>query len=253
MTYYISILGSSIHSTSYAQAVTQILDWASSGESHYVCAANVHMLMEAYDSPEFQKVVNSADLVTPDGMPLVWIMRLRGFKHQERVYGPTLMLKVLTAAQDSNIPVGFLGGTRGTLDSLVKKIRVQYPHLTIAHKFSPPFKELSAGEDRSLTKKINSSGIRILFVGLGCPKQEKWMHTHRGQIPAVMIGVGAAFDFHSGKKRQAPKWMQQTGLEWFFRLVNEPSRLWKRYLIQNPRFVILNLIEHIRYWMGKKN
>lgn len=248
-----SILASHIHPASYPAVIAQISDWAKTGESRYVCAANVHMVMEAYDHPEFRRVVNSADLVTPDGMPLVWILRSRGFKNQERVYGPTLMLKVLEKAEEESIPVGFLGGKPDVLYKLVEKIQNRFPHLNVAYTHSPAFSDIHVAEDQSTINQVKASGIRILLIGLGCPKQETWMYAHRGEINAVMIGVGAAFDFHAGSVKQAPRWMQQSGLEWLFRLSREPARLWKRYLILNPRFVILSLIEQIRYWIGKNH
>jgi len=208
-----------------------------------VFAANVHMLMEAYDSPEFMKIVNSADMVTPDGMPLVWMLRLKGRKKQERVYGPTLMLHVLEAATRDGIPVGFYGSNDEVLDQLVINMKERYPGLKIVYSFSPPYRELSTAEDQVICEQIQNSGARILFVGLGCPKQEIWMADHRGKVNAVMVGVGAAFDFHAGIKPQAPAWMQAVGLEWFFRLFHEPKRLARRYLYNNPRFVVLALLE----------
>ena len=235
------ILGVSIHTTNYKAAVTQISFWAERKESRYVCAANVHMVMEAHDFPSFMQVVNDADLVTPDGMPLVWTMRRLGVPDQERVYGPELMIKLIEASEQSSIPVGFYGSAPEVLESLVKKIRNEYHFINIAYSFSPPFRPLSVEEDAKIVNDINSSGARILFVGLGCPKQERWMAQHKGKIYAVMIGVGAAFDFYAGAKPQAPVWMQKRGLEWLYRFFQEPRRLWKRYLHHNPRFIILVL------------
>ena len=189
------------------------------------------------------KVVNSADLVTPDGMPLVWMLRLKGYPDQQRVYGPTLMLHVLEAAANENIPVGFYGSSPEVLQSLLTRLQVRFPNLKVDYSFSPPFQEMSQQEDAEIIKQINTSSARILFVGLGCPKQEKWMAEHRGKINAVMLGVGAAFDFHAGLKSQAPSWMQKTGLEWIYRLVTEPRRLWRRYLYHNPRFVFLAILD----------
>lgn len=237
------ILGVRVDALDYSSAVQQICDWTRTAQSRYVCLANVHMLMEARDSPEIATIVNSADLVTPDGMPLVWMLRLKGYRTQERVYGPTLMLCVVEAAARENLPVGFYGGTPEVLEALVKKVRMRNSELRAAYSFSPPFRELSEAEDEEITAAINASGVRILFVGLGCPKQEKWMAAHRGRIHAVMLGVGAAFDFHAGAKPQAPLILQRLGLEWLFRLLHEPRRLWRRYLYHNPRFVVLALAE----------
>jgi len=248
----ISILGTLVHLTKYQSVVEQVTGLALANKSSSIVCANVHMMMEAYDSAEFREVVNSADIVTPDGMPLVWLMRMRGNKGQERVYGPTLMLKILEAAEERGILVGFLGASSDTLELLVQKMLQRYPGLKIAYQCSPPFQALSDEEDQHITDAIRDSGAKILFVGLGCPKQEKWIHAHKKRIPAVMVGVGAAFDFHAGVKKQAPGWMQRTGLEWFFRLLTEPGRLWKRYFIHNPRFVILSLFEQIHYWTHPK-
>ena len=235
------ILGVSVHPTSYQEAVSQITSWAKLKESRYVCAANVHMVMEARDSRSFMQVVNDADLVTPDGMPLVWVMRRLGFPHQARVYGPDLMVELIEASARGFIPVGFYGGSPEVLADLLDRIKARHPSLNVAYSFSPPFRPLSEEEEAGIVDAINSAGVRILFVGLGCPKQERWMARHRGKIHAVMLGVGAAFDFYAGRKPQAPAWMQRSGLEWLYRLLKEPRRLWKRYLYHNPRFIVLAL------------
>jgi len=232
-----------ISSVNYFYSVMCILNWAKIFASRIVFAANVHMLMEAHDSSAFKQIVNSADLVTPDGMPLVWMMRLKGQKDQQRVYGPTLMLHVLEAAVRENVPVGFYGSSPEILRSLLARMQARFPSLKVAYSFSPPFQELSQEEDAGIVERINASSVRILFVGLGCPKQEKWMAEHRGRVNAVMLGVGAAFDFHAGVKSQAPSWMQKMGLEWLFRFAVEPRRLWRRYLYHNPRFVFLAILD----------
>jgi N-acetylglucosaminyldiphosphoundecaprenol N-acetyl-beta-D-mannosaminyltransferase len=170
-------------------------------------------------------------------------MRLKGARGQQRVYGPALMLNLLEAAARENIPVGFYGGRPEVLSQLVERMRARYTGLNVAYAFSPPFREMTSEEGDEITEAINNSGTRILFVGLGCPKQEIWMSKHRGRVQAVMLGVGAAFDFHAGVKPQAPLWMQQSGLEWLFRLLTEPRRLWKRYFYNNPRFIILAIVE----------
>jgi len=237
------ILGVSVHTTSYQAAVTQITSWAKMKESRYVCVANVHMVMEAYDSQPFMQVVNNADLVTPDGMPLVWMMRRLGAPGQERVYGPQLMIKLIEASAQNSIPIGFYGSSPQVLENLVNRIKKDYHSIEIAYSFSPPFRPLSDEEEARIVNEINSAGVRILFVGLGCPKQERWMAQHRGKICAIMIGVGAAFDFYAGAKPQAPVWMQKRGVEWLYRLLQEPRRLWKRYLYHNPRFLVLAIYQ----------
>ena len=238
-----SVLGINVSETSYADATRQIRAWSRSGESRYICIANVHVLMEAYDSDNFRGMINNADLVTPDGMPLVWMMRLKGQRDQQRVYGPTLMLHVLEITAREKIPVGFYGGKSDVLKCLEERIRKCYEGLQVVFSVSPPFSAMTADQDTQIIDQINKSGARILFVGLGCPKQEIWMAMHRDKINAVMLGVGAAFDFHAGVKPQAPAWMQNIGLEWLFRFSTEPRRLWKRYLYHNPRFVVLAMAD----------
>jgi N-acetylglucosaminyldiphosphoundecaprenol N-acetyl-beta-D-mannosaminyltransferase len=237
-----SILGMRVDPTSYDQAVDQILSWTQAEESRTVCVANVHMVMEGYDHPEFRSMVNAADLVTPDGMPLVWSLRRMGMPGQQRVYGPELTLRLLAAAEEKGIRVGFLGSTPETLELLVNKVHERFPGIRIVYAFSPPFRPISLEEDDAVVKNINDSGIRILFVGLGCPKQEKWMAAHAGRVRAVMVGVGAAFDFIAGTKKQSPIWMQPIGMEWLFRLSQEPRRLWRRYIFHNPRFMVLVML-----------
>jgi len=244
-----SIIGTRVDLTSYSHATGMVFDWSMRRESCYVCAANVHMLMEAYDSPEYREIINSADLVTPDGMPLVWMLRLKGYPDQQRVYGPMLMLHVLESAERANVPVGFYGSSPEVLQALTARMQTQFPDLKIVYSFSPPFREMSQEEDGRVIENISASGARILFVGLGCPKQERWMAEHYGKVKAVMLGVGAAFDFHAGVKSQAPAWMQKIGLEWFYRFATEPRRLWRRYLYNNPRFVFLAILDLLGYWL----
>jgi N-acetylglucosaminyldiphosphoundecaprenol N-acetyl-beta-D-mannosaminyltransferase len=233
------ILGMKVNVTSYAESVATILDWASAGQSRYVCAANVHMVMEGYDSKTFQACVNRADLVTPDGMPLVWLLRRHASRSASRVYGPDLTLHLLKAAQDAAVPVGFFGGRPEVLQALLRHFEAQYPRLQVAYSFAPPFRALTEKENAAILQEITQSCARLLFVGLGCPKQETWMAANSGDVPAVMVGVGAAFDFLSQSVRQAPGWMQAIGLEWAFRFFQEPRRLWRRYLKHNPRFLAL--------------
>lgn len=234
----ISILGMKVSQTDYQHASDLILSWARQKASKYVCVATVNNVMESYDSERFQNVMNGADLVTPDGMPVVWALRALGSKRATRVYGPDLTPIVLEKAARSGIPVGFYGGAPEVLTQLVERVRQQHPGLQVAYAFSPPFRPLSAAEDQQIVEAINASGAAILFIGLNTPKQDNWMASHRDRVQAVMVGVGAAFDFLAGSKPQAPRWMMPLGLEWLFRLVTEPRRLWKRYLKHNPRFVL---------------
>ncbi len=238
-----SIIDINVTETNYDAATKQIQAWAQAGNSYSVCVANVHVLMEAHDSLDFRQAVNNANLIVPDGMPLVWMMCVKGQKNQSRVYGPTLMLHVLEAAARENLPVGFYGSKPEVLDALIKRMQTRYKGLSVAFSCSPLFREMSREEDQAIIEQINQSGTKILFVGLGCPKQEIWMAAHRGKVKAVMISVGAAFDFHAGIKPQAPAWIQKVGLEWLFRFLTEPRRLWKRYLYHNPRFLVLALAD----------
>lgn len=234
-----TVIDINVSETSYAAATRQIQYWAQRGESRAVYATSVHGTMEAHDELEFRKILNQADLITPDGVPLVWVLRLKGVREQQRVYGPTLMLHVLEMAEREQISVGFYGGEAQALELLITRMKAIYPSSRINYVFSPPFRPLSEDEAAQIRQEIISSGVKILFVGLGCPRQEKWIDAQRGCIPAVMLGVGAAFDFHAGLKPQAPAWMQKIGLEWSFRLLTEPRRLWRRYLYHIPRFIVL--------------
>lgn len=240
------IVGTRVDLTDYRRATDGVLWWAQQCESRYVCVASVNNVMEAYDDLEFRRIMNEADLVTPDGMPLVWGLRALGAKGATRVYGPDLTPVVLKAAEREGMPVGFYGGSPKTLAGLVGVVRNRFPKLEVAFAYSPPFRPLTAGEDEEVTRNINESGVRILFIGLNTPKQERWMADHKGRVGAVMLGVGAAFDFLAGTKRQAPRWMMRIGLEWLFRLATEPVRLWKRYLRHNPRFVVLFVLQLLR-------
>jgi N-acetylglucosaminyldiphosphoundecaprenol N-acetyl-beta-D-mannosaminyltransferase len=232
-----SVLGMRVDATSYDDAVQRILWWSTMKTPRYVCVSTVHMVMEAYDDPGFRQIMNQADLVTPDGMPLVWALRLLGVSHPTRVYGPDLTPLLCEAAAREGVSVGFYGGTQQALEQMLSVVRERYPALRIGYSFSPPFRMLTDAEEQQVTERIRSSGIGVLFVGLGCPKQERWMAAHRDALPVVMVGVGAAFDFLGGSKLQAPKVLQRLGLEWVFRLVTEPRRLWRRYLYHNPRYI----------------
>jgi N-acetylglucosaminyldiphosphoundecaprenol N-acetyl-beta-D-mannosaminyltransferase len=204
----IPIIGSPVAITTYSEVVKLVSIWSRRRESRYVCIANVHVLMEAHDSTNFQNVLDSADLTVPDGMPLVWMLRLKGYSRQPRVYGPTLMLHVIEAAARQNLPVGFYGSHPEVLNALVNRMKACYEGLHVAFSYSPPFGAISPEEDETIVEEINQAGVKILFVGLGCPKQEIWMANHRGAVKAVMLGVGAAFDFHAGIKPQAPGWIR---------------------------------------------
>jgi N-acetylglucosaminyldiphosphoundecaprenol N-acetyl-beta-D-mannosaminyltransferase len=251
-----SVLGMKVSWTDYQHASNLILSWAEQSASKYVCVATVNNVMESYDSATFQTVMNEADLVTPDGMPVVWALWSLGQSKATRVYGPDLTPILLEKAAAAGIPVGFYGAAPQVLKRLVEQVEKRHPSLKIAYAFSPPFRALSPAEDQEVIDAINKSGAKILFIGLNTPKQDFWMAAHRDKIQAVMVGVGAAFDFLAGSKPQAPRWMMSIGLEWLFRLASEPRRLWKRYLKHNPRFVfffMLQLLGIKRYNLEPRN
>lgn len=232
-----TVLGQRVDATSYEDAVRRVIEWGRARESRYVCVSTVHMVMEGWDSKDFRACVNGGDLITPDGVPLVWCLKLLGIRSATRVYGPTLTLHLCEAAAKEGMAIGLYGGTEESLKRFVELLGKRFPNLRVACAIAPPFRPLSEEEDAAYCKQMEQSGAQILFVGIGCPKQERWMAAHRGRLNLPMLGVGAAFDFHSGTVKQAPAWMQKAGLEWLFRLCMEPRRLWKRYAWHNPRFI----------------
>ncbi|AFY77515.1 exopolysaccharide biosynthesis protein, WecB/TagA/CpsF family [Pleurocapsa sp. PCC 7327] len=244
------IIGTRIDATSYEDACDRIQTWATNQTSCYIVAANVHVVMTGYWQRNYQKIINNAALVTPDGMPLVWAMRLLGVKRQSRVYGPDLMLAWCDRAAKYGIPIFLYGGTEAMLAKLQNNLERRFPRLTIAGSYAPPFRPLTPEEEASDRERIQATGAQVVFVGLGCPKQEAWMSRQQGKLKAVMVGVGAAFSFHSGEVAQAPRWIMRLGWEWLYRLAREPRRLWRRYLINNPTFSILFGLQLFDRWIG---
>jgi N-acetylglucosaminyldiphosphoundecaprenol N-acetyl-beta-D-mannosaminyltransferase len=207
---------------------------------HYVCATSVHGLIEASEDPRFRDILNRATVVTPDGMPLVWLGRMLGAAAMTRVYGPDLTLRILELTAGRDIGHFFYGGAPGVADELGARMATRFPGVRVAGAYSPPYRELTDAEVRAVAERINQSGARIVWVGLSTPKQERWIDTIRPLLDAgVLLSVGAAFDFHTGRVRQAPPWIGRAGLEWLYRLVSEPRRLWRRYAYNNPRYVYL--------------
>lgn len=240
----------SVNITSPSKAVASSKEFAKQNTGAYVCVSNVHMCMEVFDSREIAQVVNQADLVVPDGRPIFWAQRLLGNKDAQQVRGQDLMNALCAASGTDNLKIGLYGGFNAeVLAQVVTNLQHHYPDIQIVYKYSPPFRPLTAEEDAQIVDEINSAGVNVLFVGIGCPKQERWMAEHKSKLACVMLGVGAAFDFIAGSKKHAPRWMQVLGLEWLFRLCSEPSRLWKRYLKQNPRFIYYFL----QQWLLKKD
>ncbi len=230
----------------YETAIGRVVGLGQGRHGGYVCVANVHVAIEAENDPRFAKLVNDADLVLPDGTPLVWMQRLQGNDGATQVRGPSLMPMLMKRAEAEKLSVGFLGGRPEVLETISTRGATEFPLLNVGYKNSPPFRELTDADNAEIANAINAAGVQILFVGLGCPKQERWMAANRNRIEAVMIGVGAAFDLYAGNIREAPELMSKLGLEWMFRLVQEPRRLFSRYLLVNPRFVWLATRQLIR-------
>lgn len=234
----VNVLGVGVSAVNMAQALEAIGGWVSRGEPQYVCVSGVHGVMESQRDAALRDIHNAAGMVTPDGMPLVWLSRWSGARHVERVYGPDLMLACCQRFLTAGYRHFFYGGGPGVPELLAERLASRFPGLRVAGTFSPPFRALTAAEDDEIVRRIDESRADVVWVGLSTPKQERWMHAHHRRLRApVMIGVGAAFDFHAGLKRQAPRWMQRNGLEWLFRLASEPRRLGARYLVNNPLFV----------------
>lgn len=233
-----SVLGALIDVIDWDEALGRITAWGAARESRYVCICNVHSVVTTTRDAAYKQVVNHADMSTPDGAPVAWALRRFGHAEQPRVNGPDLMWKYLAEAERNGQVVFFYGSTDTTLGKLRTALLRQFPRLRIGGLHSPPFRELSPEEDQGEVDMINESGANVIFVGLGCPKQEKWMAAHRGRIRGVMIGVGAAFDYHAGTIKRAPLWWQQNGLEWLYRLCCEPRRLMRRYMVTNTLFIL---------------
>jgi N-acetylglucosaminyldiphosphoundecaprenol N-acetyl-beta-D-mannosaminyltransferase len=233
----LSVLGAPIDVLSWTEAVERISNWAQTGESRYVCICNAHSVVTASKCPEFHRAIASADMATPDGAPVAWMLRRLGARGQGRISGPDLMLRYLAEAAGRGEPLFLYGSQVDTLVQLKSRLLRRWPSLNIVGAWSPPFRVLSSEEEDDIVSRINESGARTVWVSLGCPKQELWMFNVRDRVRAVMIGVGAAFDFHAGTVARAPQWMQRLGLEWLHRLASEPQRLWRRYLFTNAVFV----------------
>ncbi len=220
------------------EALEQVSFLTKSDSGAYICVSNVHMCMEVYDSTKFATVVNNADLVIPDGKPLSWAQKLLGHENAKQVRGQDIMNALCALSAEKGLKLGFYGGSSNELlDKVKSKLTKSYPEIVIEYAFSPPFRSLTAEEDAEVVNAINNAEVDILFVGIGCPKQERWMAEHKDELNCVMLGVGAAYDFIAGEKKHAPRWIQKIGMEWLFRLCSEPKRLWRRYFSTNPRFI----------------
>lgn len=234
----LKVLDVPIDRVSFGGAQDRVMAWGHARESRFVVLANVHVTVTASREPAFGAVVAAADMATPDGAPVAWMLGKLGKQPQERVSGPDLTWALLGRCEREALPVYFFGSSRETLSLLAERITATFPKLKVAGFEAPPFRPITPQEDKESIERINASGAGLVFVGLGCPKQEHWMLAHRGQVNAVMLGVGAAFDFHAGTVSRAPEWMRSNGLEWLHRLASEPRRLWRRYFVTNTLFIL---------------
>ncbi|MFL5330788.1 MAG: WecB/TagA/CpsF family glycosyltransferase [Gemmataceae bacterium] len=235
----LDLFGLGVSATNYHSAVEAILSAAQNGEGGIVTCHAVHAIVTFSRDPVLRDKLNTFDMVTPDGQPVRWALNLlHGVGLNERVYGPELTLRLCRAAAASGVPIYLYGGDESVAAMLPDKLKELCPGLIIAGSEAPPFRALSEQEDREVVERINTSGAGIVFIGLGCPKQDLFAFDHRNSIHAVQICVGAAFDFHAGVKKMAPAWMQRRGLEWLYRLLQEPRRLWKRYFVTNSLFMM---------------
>jgi N-acetylglucosaminyldiphosphoundecaprenol N-acetyl-beta-D-mannosaminyltransferase len=239
MTKRVNVLGVGISVLNLRTALAAIAGAVRERRKGYICVTGVHGVMEAQADAGFKKILNAAFMCTPDGMPMVWAGKLNGHREMSRVYGPDLMLDVCAWSETNGVKHFFYGGAGGVAELLAQKLKVKFPKLEIAGSFTPPFRALNPDEEKELRELVSATRPDIFWVGLSTPKQEKFMAEFLPKLDAtLMIGVGAAFDFHSGRVRQAPRWMQRSGLEWFYRLYSEPRRLARRYFRNNPRFAL---------------
>jgi len=239
MTNRVNVLGVGVSVLNLETAVAAIAEAVRARRRGYICVTGVHGVMEAQNDPAFRKILNESLLCTPDGMPMVWMGKIRGHSAMRRVYGPDLMLDVCAWSEKNPCRHFFYGGAPGVAEALAEKLKARFPKLEITGTFTPPFRALNAGEEKQFVETIRAVQPDILWIGLSTPKQEKFMAEFLPKLDVtLMIGVGAAFDFQSGRAKQAPRWMQRSGLEWFYRLCQEPRRLAKRYLRNNPLFAL---------------
>jgi N-acetylglucosaminyldiphosphoundecaprenol N-acetyl-beta-D-mannosaminyltransferase len=250
----VDVLGVPLALTDYERTIDWMQDAIATRHRGYICVAAVHTVMACQEDPELRAAVLGSDLTVPDGQPLVWAMNALGHDLSRRVYGPDLMARSCERAALTGVRMFLYGGrNEEAVLQLAHKLRTRYPGLDIVGAYAPPFRPLTSEEEDSVTEAINRSEADVVWVGIGVPKQEKWMAVMRDRLEApVLVGVGAAFDFHAGLVPQAPPWMQSMGLEWAYRLWREPRRLWKRYLRYNPRFVTGFLRQWLRHRLQRR-
>lgn len=240
------VVGTAIDVLDWDTALARLGTWSREHRSRVACICNAHSLVTARQDPAFAAALAQAELCTPDGAPVAWMLRRLGHPAQPRINGPDLMWRYCAWAATQGESICLYGGTEATLSALKARLTAAHPGLRIAGAWAPPFRPLTAAEDQAVVDAINASGAGTVWVGLGCPKQELWMQAHRGRVQALMVGVGAAFDYHAGTATRAPLWMQRAGLEWLHRLASEPRRLWRRYLVTNTLFVLAALRQLLR-------
>ncbi|MEX2379347.1 MAG: WecB/TagA/CpsF family glycosyltransferase [Vicingaceae bacterium] len=233
------VLSLAVDSHTYQEACDIFLNWGKAHKSAYVCFANVHMTIEAVDHPEFADVVNGANMVCADGMPLVKAVKFLHGESIERLPGMDMMVSLIEEAHKQKLSIFLYGSTQNILDKIVLKVNQIYPDAKIVGAISPPFRTLTAAEEDEYCRRINESGANFVLVALGCPKQEKWMAKHSSEIRAVLFGVGAAFPIFVNEQKRAPLWMRKMSLEWLYRLSQDPKRLFKRYFYTNSKFILL--------------
>lgn len=235
----VPVIGVQVDVLDWEMAIGRIAAWGRAGESRYVCFSNVHSAVTAAFDTHFHQIIAGSDMCTSDGAPVTWMLRQLGAPQQERLNGPDLMWRYFAAEAPKAGKVYFYGSTPETLKLLRARVEAEFPGLQVVGAYSPPFRPATGAEDEEDVARINASGAHVVFIGLGCPKQEAWMAAHRGRINAVMMGVGAAFEFHAGVQRRAPAWLRNHGLEWAHRLLHNPRRLWRRYVFTNTPFLFM--------------
>jgi len=244
---YFDVCGVHVSAVNIDKACVIFDQWIKAREKHYVCVAPASTIVQCQDDEEYKAIINKAGMVTPDGMPLVWIAKSRGLKEVERTYGPDLLTAVAQLSPEKGYKHFFYGGTEEVCQKLRKILNEKYPGINIVGMVAPPFRDLTDKEHKNVINQINDSKADILWVGLGSPKQDIWISTNRDRLDVpIMLGVGAAFDFISGVKKHAPRWIQRSGLEWLFRFCCEPRRLWRRYILGNAKFIYYLISDFLR-------
>ena len=237
------ILKTNINVTNMSDTIKYIGGHLDDLRGKYICVSNVHTTVMSYENEEYRKIQNSAAMALPDGAPLSSYSRRRGYKQAQRVTGPDLMRELFAVSREKGYRHYFYGATEETLQSMRKVIERDYPGMEIAGMYAPPFRTLTPQEDAGIVEKINNSRPDFIWIGLGAPKQEEWMYQHMGQLQGVLIGVGAGFDYLAGYIKRAPHWMQKMSLEWLYRLLQDPRRLWRRYFTSNVKFICLTRMD----------